>query len=522
MRKFALYVVPAIGALLAVSVARAQRGVDWMTDGYDAQRSSWVRSDGKISLASMRKPGFSLLWKLKFENTARELNTLTPPALLDFYIGYRGFRSFAFIGMSSDRVVGVDVDLARIDWDKTLGSAAAPAGTLPCPGGMTSSVTRPTGIAYPPFFVARGAGRANPAKSAVGAPDAGAVTIKPVTAAAPRPARPVRRPANTVADEANPYAPRVQWVLALTGDGKLHSLYASNGDEPNPPVQFLPPNAHAVGLISYGNVVYTATTNGCGGVDNGIWALDLATKKISKWKSASGGVAGSAGPAVRPDGTLFVAAGSELSALAPKTLKPLASYEAEGAEFTSSPVVFQYKGKDLIAVASNDGRVHLLDSGGLNKPLDKTAPTSTPDYAVGALSSWQDPAGVRWIFVPSGSAIAAWKVVEKDGALACQAGWTSRALVSPLAPVVVNGVMFVLSTGEFRSHDAALDAAARAQRSTNAVLYALDPVDGKELWSSGNTITSFVHSGGLSAGGGRVYVAGYNGTEYAFGFPMEH
>src|SRR5438105_14198191 len=107
MRKFAYYAVPAIGALLAVSAARAQRGVDWMTGGYDAQRSSWVRSDGKISPETMRKPGFTLVWKLKFENTARQLNSLTPPPLLDFYIGYRGFRSFAFIGMSSDRVVAL-------------------------------------------------------------------------------------------------------------------------------------------------------------------------------------------------------------------------------------------------------------------------------------------------------------------------------------------------------------------------------------------------------------------------------
>ena len=40
--------------------------------------------------------------------------------------------------------------------------------------------------------------------------------------------------------------------------------------------------------------------------------------------------------------------------------------------------------------------------------------------------------------------------------------------------------------------------------------------------NSGSTITSFVHSGGLAAGGGRVYVGGHDGTQYAFGFPMEH
>jgi hypothetical protein len=31
-----------------------------------------------------------------------------------------------------------------------------------------------------------------------------------------------------------------------------------------------------------------------------------------------------------------------------------------------------------------------------------------------------------------------------------------------------------------------------------------------------------VRTGGLAAGGGRVYVGGHDGTQYAFGFPMEH
>jgi outer membrane protein assembly factor BamB len=95
-------------------------------------------------------------------------------------------------------------------------------------------------------------------------------------------------------------------------------------------------------------------------------------------------------------------------------------------------------------------------------------------------------------------------------------------MVSPLPPAIVNGVVFALSSGEFRSSDPQLTAAQRAQRSSPAILYALDASTGKELWNSGSTITSFVHSGGLAAGGGRVYVGGYDGTQYAFGFPMEH
>jgi outer membrane protein assembly factor BamB len=81
--------------------------------------------------------------------------------------------------------------------------------------------------------------------------------------------------------------------------------------------------------------------------------------------------------------------------------------------------------------------------------------------------------------------------------------------------------VFAASSGEFRGGGAASPAKARADRSTPAVLYALDGVTGKELWTSGTTITSFARAG-LSAGNGQVYVVTYDNTLYAFGIPMEH
>jgi outer membrane protein assembly factor BamB len=88
--------------------------------------------------------------------------------------------------------------------------------------------------------------------------------------------------------------------------------------------------------------------------------------------------------------------------------------------------------------------------------------------------------------------------------------------------MLVNGVVFALSSGEYRPGDSKVTAAQRVRQSTPAVLYALDALTGKELWNSGKTITSFVHSGGLAAGGSRVYIGAYDGTQYAFGFPIEH
>ena len=89
---------------------------------------------------------------------------------------------------------------------------------------------------------------------------------------------------------------------------------------------------------------------------------------------------------MRPDGTVYVAAGEELASLAPATLKPVSGYKAAGLAFTSSPVIFEFKGKDLIAVAGNDGRLLLFDAAALAKgPLDKTEPSASPAYEVGSL-----------------------------------------------------------------------------------------------------------------------------------------
>jgi len=288
-------------------------------------------------------------------------------------------------------------------------------------------------------------------------------------------------------------------------------MYVSNGDEPEPPVKFLPPNANVQGFILVDNVAYAATTPGCGGAPDGVWALDLASKEVTNWKPATGGIAGSAGPAIGPDGTLYVAtAGGDLVGLEAKTLKAKDSYRA-GQGFTSSPVIFDYKERTLIAATTKDGRIHLLDAkdfGGADHqtPLYQTPPaTIAANSTPGALASWQDAAATRWVLASSGATVASWKLVDQNGALTLQTGWTSREIASPLAPLIINGVVFAASGG-----------------SSNAVVYALDGTTGKELWNSGKSISSSMRGGGLSAGGSQVYLGTYDGTFYAFGFPIEH
>jgi outer membrane protein assembly factor BamB len=494
--------LPLACAIVWAAPARAQgRGSsDWMTSGGDAQRSSWVRTDPKISVNSVQKPGFQVAWKIKLDSEP------SVAATLDRYIGYRGFRSFALVGSRSGGITAFDTDLGRVEWKKSLATGATPRdASAPCSGGMTANVARPTGAAFPAAPGGRGGGgggRGAAAKSAVGAPDEGAVTIAEAAAraaAAPPPAG-GRGPAN------NPFASRVLFLDAISADGMFHSMYISNGEEPAPPVAFLPANANARGLIVLDNVAYAATSAGCGGAPNGVWALDIASKEVVHWTPATGDIAGSAGPAFGPDGAAYVATtGGDLVALEPKTLQLRATYHSGNQAFVSSPVVFEYNSEQtkaaVIAAATGDGRLHLVAVSSAAASLSGAA---FPAVVSGALASWQDAAGTRWLAAPSNNSIAAWKVAGDSGAPVLEAGWTSREIASPLAPIVVNGVVFAVSS------------------SSPAVLYALDGATGKELWNSGKALSAAVRNGGLSSIGGQLYLGASDGTFYAFGFPIEH
>jgi hypothetical protein len=337
-------------------------------------------------------------------------------------------------------------------------------------------------------------------------------------------------------------------VFVVASDGYARTLNPHNGADRVPAVPFIPANAKASGLIFVDGVLYTTTSNGCGATPNGVWAIDLTaeTKKAVSWKTNGGNVAGAAGVTFGTDGTVYAAIGdgpsgtgmysNAIVALEPKTLKLKEAFTQPGADFNASPVVFRHKDKDLMAVSGNDGRLYLLEAGSLKTPLHVTPKYSNAGATAG-LATWEND-GTRWILasavgatpagvtlasngaVRSGS-IVAFKLADEGGKLSLEPAWASRDLTSPAAPLVFNGVVFALSTGEHRPANDSATAAARAKASIPAVLYALDPLTGKELWTSGKTITSFAR-GGLAAAAGQVYLVTFDNTVYAFGIPMEH
>jgi outer membrane protein assembly factor BamB len=501
MKRVGFVIILSICVLASVVITNAQSQSEWVTNNGDAQRSSWIRSDPKISPESLQKAGFQLLWKLKLNNNPRHLNSLTPPPLFNLPIANREFRSLAFVGGSSDTVFVIDSGLRRVEWEKRLTTvSSSKGGSLPCPGGMTANLTRPTVAAIPSMPYGTG-------NNALG--------IEPPL------------------------------IYALASDGMLHSMQISTGADYQPPIRFLPPNANAYGLIVIDQVAYVITKGGCYGTPNGVWALDLRTKKVTNWEAS---VVGLGGPAFGPDGTLYVTTGGSpqhsfsLVALAPRTLQLKDWYRAGNEGFSSSPVIFEYKGKILITATTEDGLVHLLDSaslGGANHqmPLDRKGFQAKSSWIPhSALASWQGRDGTRWILAPvdgppapdagfiaavasvTSGAIVSWKVAEKDnGAPILEPGWVSRDLVSPVPPTIINNVVFAVSGGEFRTNDSI-----NANVSTPAVLYALDALTGKELWNSGTTIESFVRGSALSGGEGQFYLVTHDGTIYVFGFPLKH
>jgi outer membrane protein assembly factor BamB len=286
------------------------------------------------------------------------------------------------------------------------------------------------------------------------------------------------------------FAPHHEYVYAISSDGMLHLLNVSNGEDFDPAIQFLPPNANALGLVVTGNVAYAATNSECGNAPSGVWAMDLASQKVASWKGA---IAGSEGVAFGPDDTVYVATnGGELVALEAKTLSVKDVYQAS-AGFASSPVVFQSKDGARIAVAAKDGRIHVVDAA----KLGEAAVISEP-VGVTSMASWQDAAGTRYLLGATPSSVVA---LRMDGSTLTTA-WT-RPMASPLKPLVVNGVVFAASAAP-------------------TVLHALDGATGAPLWDSGKAITSAVKGGGISSGGSQVYLGTQDGTFYAFGFPIEH
>ena len=543
----------AAGLCLRPADAQVGRVADWLTHGGDPQRSGWQKYEKTITPESVK--GFQLLWKLKLENEQKAMYSIFEPLIMGRLITNRGFKEIAFVAGSSDNIFAVDADLGRILWQRHFDHAAdVPQTANPtwlCPGGLTATPVIPP----PPTFGGRGGA-------------AGGRGPTPTAAPAGRGPAPTPAGGNFA----------VRGIYVLTSDGNLHEMNLANGEDVMSPAKLVPPNGKAYSLNMVDNVVYATTGQKCGGNPNSVYAMDLtsADKKVSSFGTNGGGIWGLGGAAIGTDGTIYAEVGDgewdpgkgvysdTILALSPKDLKLKDWYTPSNREWitkrdldmNTTPTVFPYKGRDLIVAGGKEGRLFLLDSqsiGGANHrtplyrtPLIANEETDFAGFGIwGGLASWEDDKGTRWVLAPvwgpltkevkfpvtNGDAphgsIVAFKVEEKDGKTVLSPAWVSRDMIIPAPPVVANGVVFGLSSGEFvrqanENQGGLFSSQQRAERSVHATLYGLDGATGKELYSSGESITSFTHFASMAVANGRVYFGTYDNTLYSFGIPIEH
>lgn len=566
-------IVPLFAASLiagGVTFAQVGRGwSDWPTPYADAQRTSWLQTDPNVSVESMSKPGFELQWTSKLDNPRRGTHGLTQGVTAS---GVTLFVPTSLVAGSSNKLYMLDSDTGYVIWSRTFeGTLPAPTGA--CSGGVTAAPTRIVSGTAAPIADAGAplppAGRGNQQgyRSLLGEPGQG-IPVEPRGGGPPRgapvgPARQGGAPAPGAQGRGQglgiPGAPnvgggglgRAMVGYAVAADGQLHVVGLQSGKDLQKPAPFLPPNSQWSNPVAVGTMMYAATSGNCAGAPNGVYAIDLDApdnKPVVSYRTNGGSVVGAV--AFSSDGNTLLAAigpgsvtgngkANAIVALDPKTLQLKDWFTQPTAEFVTGPTVFRHGTKDLVSAATKDGRVMLLDAaslGGANHttPLVASSPLIASGGAISAeaLSSWARAAAptapadsaARWILVPvSGRPVAtrttsgairnggvvALRVREVNGTYSLEPEWTSSDLTSPATPIIVNGVVFALSSGR---------PAAAGRIGSPAVLFAHDGRSGKALWNSGKSMTASASPGSFWSALSQVYVGADDGTVYAFGF----
>jgi hypothetical protein len=515
-RNYFLAVICALAS--AVGWAQGRNiGFEWPATNADAQRTSWMRLDPNISVASLSKPGFELQWREKLDNAPRESAALSQGVTMN---GLVGFSPASFVTGVSNNVFGIDNDIGYPLWHRRF-NTPLPAPTAQCPGGITGAAGRvvnlvPAPLQLPPPAEARGGYRGGIGQPGEGVPmdiarrDGGAG----LRGAAPIPAR---RGGGGGGVGAGRYPGP---IYAVSSAGTLHALGKTSGIDVERPTPFLPANARYSDLTAIDDMLYTSTSGGCGGAPNGVWAITLGAEKktVSSWKTNGGSPVGNL--AFTIGGKIIVAIGpgetssgghaNAMVALDSKTLQPTDWFLSPTTEFVTTPLVINYGGREIVIAATRDGRILFLDAASLGGPNHSTplfaSASLASNFAPDALATFEQPAGTRWLLVPLLRAIAAFRVVQEGDGLRLDPGWTSRDLPAPTAPIVVNDVVFAAASG-------------RPQGA--AVLYAFDSRSGRELWNSGKTMTSYIPATTLWASNSQVHAGTHDGTIYAFGFTLE-
>lgn len=502
-------------------------GADWPTDGGDNARSGWQKNEHILTKENVK--GVHLLWKLSTGEQPRALHTMMAPLVVDNVPTADGPKELVYVEGVNNDLFAIDPKTGTQVWKKHFTPATPP----PPQGGPPNTSNDP-----------RHFGFLNP----------GGTTAVPVVG-----------PAD---------ASGVRPIYIIDGSGDLHVLSTATGEDMKP--------AFEMGIAKFGLQLYKNDLIFAGfGATSGIVSTDATDPTHAVTKTTgfgnSGGLWGRRGPTIDSKGTVYTTTGDgNYDPSNPDKLilaNSVVGFE-KGAEgwkvkdwFTppnwewlwkrdldpnNTPTVFMYKGRELMAASGKECRVYLLDPKNMGGPDHHVPLYKTPLFcneavdfqnagSWGAVSSWEDASGTRWVVVPFWGpvhskfkfptvqqpvavegGVAAFKVTDTDGKLALEPVWVSRDMHRGEPPIIANGMVFGYGSGENTQQawtDIGLqfDSSIRAAKSGHATIFVMDATTGRELWTSGDQITSFSHFSGITVANGRFYLGTYDGTLYCFG-----
>jgi outer membrane protein assembly factor BamB len=497
-----------LGLFLLPGLAAAQS--EWLTWGHDPGRTGWNQSETALTKDNVSR--LELKWKSQLSTVPKEdvLSTLTAP-LVATVAGPQGMRTRVFVVGSDNTVYAIDSETGEVSWKK------------PFPNTMT-----------PP---------------------------KPATWLCP----------NT--QNATPVIDKEAGIIYVaTSDGKLRGLSLANGEERMPATSFTDPFARNWSLNLIDGVIYSSNARGCGNAPAHLTAMDLKdpAHRVVEYYTGTGrpsGVWGRGSVVAGPkalyiqtaDGPYDPAAGSfgdSVMAVTFKNFRLLDSYTPANWAYllekdldlgSANPVLFPFQKWTLVASAGKESVISLLDADNLGGTDHHTPLYQSPRWGNdeirqaggglwGAMATWQDGDGKRFLLLPlwgppskgAPSFKHSYGSADQGSVMAFEVSldptkntpvlvpaWISREMHVPDPPVVANGVVYALQTGENTAQGA--DTKARSTPVTNAILYALDGESGQQLYSSDKTIDSWTHFSEPVVAGGKVYVSTWDGRVYAFG-----
>ena len=532
-------------------------GQNWLTDGGDIVRSGWQKDEHILTKDNVKN--LKLLWKIKTDVEPHALHSLMTPLVVEDVPTPSGKKEMVYVLGVSDTLYAIDTATHQIAWEKhfTYKELARGGGGAPPPP--------PPPAAAPAAPAAPGAPAAPAAAQAAGGRGQGPQDPKHFNFLNPGGSTdvPVIGPPN---------AQGIRPLYVVDGGGVLHTLSTATGDDMSPTIEMGATSKFALQL--YNNMILFGYG---GGIISATVGSPMSTVTKSSGFGRSGGLWGRRGPAIDAEGTVWTTTGDgNYDPSNPKNLilaNSIVGFQMKDGSWqvknwftppnwnwlwkrdldpNNTPTIFNFKGRELMAASGKECRVYLLDPknpGGEDhhEPLYKTplVCNEAVDFqnagSWGALSSWEDPSGARWVIMPfwgpahsqfkapimntpltKEGGEAAFKVVDKNGKQELEPVWVSRDMHRGEPPVIANGMVFAYGSGENTQQAWAdiglnFDSSIRAARGEHATIYVLDAMTGKELWTSGDQIAGFNHFSSLTVANGKLYLGTYDGYFYCFG-----